>query len=155
MVLQALKQFEIVSNRQLYSCCLHKHGGLYEIRFSLCNLSWFKLRQIVLRARNLPGCLNVIADKLPFMAKSLTQSGHSSRRYSTRFARSGIVLKWTFVTTRYNELPRFVSPVSDRIVWAVDALSLSWDGLDLSAFPPVSLLGKVTSKILDHLPSKH
>ena len=54
--------------------------------------------------------------------------------------------------TRYNcKLTKFVSPVRDPNAWAVDALTVSWEDLDMYAFPPVSLLGKVISKLSDHL----
>ena len=43
-----------------------------------------------------------------------------------------------------------VSPVPDPKVWAVDALSLSWEDLDLYAFPPVPLLTNVLTKALSH-----
>ena len=48
-----------------------------------------------------------------------------------------------FATRFNNKLPQFVSPVPDPIAWAVDALSLPWEDLDLYAFPPVAILGKV------------
>ena len=54
--------------------------------------------------------------------------------------------------TRYNyKLVQYVSPVPDPNAWAVDALTVSWENLDLYTFPPVSLLGKVISKLSDHL----
>ena len=53
--------------------------------------------------------------------------------------------------TRFNhKLPKFVSPVPDQTVLAVDALSLPWENLDVYAFPPVALLSKVVSKVIDH-----
>ena len=42
-----------------------------------------------------------------------------------------------------------MSPLPDPQAWQMDALSLNWEGLDAYAFPPVSLLGKLVSKILD------
>ena len=52
--------------------------------------------------------------------------------------------------TRYNyKLPKFVSLVLDSKAWAVDALSLPWQNLDAYAFPPVSLLNQVISKVVD------
>ena len=41
------------------------------------------------------------------------------------------------------QLHKFVSPVPDQKALAIDALSLSWEGLDLYGFPTVALLGKV------------
>ena len=54
-----------------------------------------------------------------------------------------------FATRSNNKLHRFVSPVLDWAAWAVDALSLQWENLDVYAFRPMSLLGKVLSKVMD------
>ena len=52
--------------------------------------------------------------------------------------------------TRFNhKLPQFVSPVPDPAAWAVDALSLPWENFDVYAFPPVSLIPQVISKMMD------
>ena len=92
-------------------------------------LCWCNLRHVVLKARHIPGHLNVIADKL-FRQGQLIRNGLFIRRYSTR----------------YNcKLTKFVSPVPDPNAWAVDALTVSWENLDMYAFPP--LLGKVASKL--------
>ena len=49
--------------------------------------------------------------------------------------------------TRYNcKLTKFVSPVPDPNAWVVNTLTVSWENLDMYAFPPVSLLGKVVSR---------
>ena len=51
----------------------------------------------------------------------------------------------------YNcKLPQFVSPVPDPKAWAVDLLNLSWEDLDLYAFPPVPLLTNVLTKAVSH-----
>ena len=42
-----------------------------------------------------------------------------------------------------------MSLVPDQTAWAVDTLSLPWENLDVYAFPPVSLLSKVVSKVID------
>ena len=46
------------------------------------------------------------------------------------------------------DLPKFVSPVPDPTAWAVDALRIPWENLDVYAFPPVSLLNRVVSKVI-------
>ena len=51
--------------------------------------------------------------------------------------------------TRYNKLPKLVSPVPDPQAWGVDVLRLSW-GQDLYAFLPIPLLGNVVNKIMTH-----
>ena len=54
-----------------------------------------------------------------------------------------------FATKFNNKLPKFVSPVPDQAAWAVDTLNLHWGTLEVYAFPPVFLLGKVLSKVID------
>ena len=50
--------------------------------------------------------------------------------------------------TRFNhKLPQFVSPVPDPLAYAVDALTLPWEDLDVYAFPPTAILGKVVEKL--------
>ena len=46
-----------------------------------------------------------------------------------------------FATRFNNKLQQFVSGSGPQ-AWAVDALSLSWEDLDLYAFPPAAILGK-------------
>ena len=41
----------------------------------------------------------------------------------------------------------FVSPFHDPLAWAVDAMSLSWEGMLAYAFPPIPLLLKVLLKM--------
>ena len=43
-----------------------------------------------------------------------------------------------------------MSPVSDPQAWAVDALSLPWEGLVPYAFPPAAILGKVVEELQDY-----
>ena len=51
-----------------------------------------------------------------------------------------------FATRSNNILAQFVSPVPDPLVWAVNALSLSWEDPDPYAFPLVAMLGRVVVK---------
>ena len=55
-----------------------------------------------------------------------------------------------FATRFNNKLPQFVSPLPIPLAWAVDALSLLWEDLNVYAFPPVAILGKVVEKLQDH-----
>ena len=64
------------SHGQHNCCVIHKQGVGYENRFSAILwrlLSWYNQRQIVLRARHIPGWLNIIADKLS-RHKQVTQT---------------------------------------------------------------------------------
>ena len=98
-----------------------RSGSLCALLWRL--LSWCHRRQIVLRARHIPGHLSVIADKL---------SGHN-QVIQTEWSLSPQVFhllcfKWDrpqidLFATRFNHrLPKFVSPVPDQAAWEVDAL---------------------------------
>jgi hypothetical protein len=52
-----------------------------------------------------------------------------------------------FATSLNHKLETFVSPVPDPLSFAVDAMSLSWDGMFAYAFPPFSFLLQVLLKI--------
>ena len=133
---------------------INKEGGMSS--GPLCALlwrilTWCTTRQVTLKARHIPGRLNVAADKL-------------SRRGQTIQTEWSLLLevfqsicsKWhrpqiDLFATRFNNklLQGFVSRVPEPLAWAVDALSLPWEDLDACAFPPVAILGKVV-KLQDH-----
>ena len=108
-------------------------------------LCWCNLRHVVLKARHVPGCLNVISDKLSRQGQ-IIQMGWS--RHQEVFD----LLCQTWHHPQVDMFAtKFVSPVPDPNAWTVDALTVSWENLDMYAFSPVSLLGKVVSKLSDHL----
>ena len=125
-----------------------RSGSLCALLWRL--LSWCHPRGITLRARHIPGHLNVIADKLSRHNQVIQTEWSLSQPVFTL-----LCSKWTqpqvdLFATRFNhKLPRFVSPVPDLTAWAVDALSLQWDQLEVYAFPPVSLIPQVISKFRD------
>jgi len=133
---------------------INKQGGMRS--GPLCALLWRTLtwctkHQISLRARHIPGRLNVIADKLSRLGQTIpTQWSLSPQVFQA------ICQKWhwpqvdLFATRFNNKLSQFVSPVPDHKAWAVDALTLDWQNLDPYAFPPSALLDKVVRKLLDH-----
>ena len=139
----------------------HNSGSLYQQRGgmksgSLCALlwrilSWCTRQQVTLRARHIPGRVNVIADKLSRLGQTIQTewSLHSEvfQAICSRWHQPQVDL---FATRFNNKLPQFVSPVQDPQAWAVDALSLSWEGLDPYAFPPAAILGKVVEKLQDY-----
>ena len=111
-------------------------------------LSWCTRQQVTLRARHIPGRLNVIADKLSRLGQTIQTewSLHPAvfQAVCSRWHHPQVDL---FATRFNNKLPQFVSPVPDPQAWAVDALSLSWEDLDPYAFPPAAILGKVVEKL--------
>ena len=162
-VLLALRQFEYLCPNQIVLVAtdnttvvsyINKQGGMKS--GSLCALlwrllSWCHPRDITLRARHIPGRLNVIADKLSRHNQVIQTEWSLSQQVFNR-----LCSKWAppvvdlFVTRFNHKLPSFVSPVPDQAAWAVDTLSLSWEHLNAYAFPPVSLLPQVISKLRDH-----
>ena len=161
-VLLALKKFEqqcwgqiilIATDNTAVVSYINKEGGMRS--GSLCALlwrllSWCNHRQIVLRARHIPGRLNVIADKLSRSTQVIQTEWSLLQEVFDHLCARWHTPRVDLFATRYNhKLPKFVSPVPDPQAWRVDALSLNWENMDAYAFPPVSLLGKVVSKILD------
>ena len=151
-----LQQDSTDSYRQHNSGCLYQQRGGGMKSGSLCALlwrilSWCTRQQITLRARHIPGRLNVIADKLSRLGRTIQTewSLHPEvfQAVCSRWHQPQVDL---FATRFNNKLPQFVSPVPDPQAWAVDALSLSWEDLDPYAFPPAAILGKVVEKLQDY-----
>ena len=161
-VFLALKSFEHLCRDQIVLIAtdnttvvsyINKQGGMRS--GSLCALlwrllSWCHPRGIVLRAQHIPGRLNVIADKLPRHNQVIhTEWSVSQQVFNllcSRWARPQVDL---FATQFNHKLPKFVSLVPVRTAWVIDTLSLPWENLDAYAFPPVSLLSQVISKVID------
>ena len=113
-------------------------------------LTWCTKKQVTLKARHIPGRLNVVADKLSRLGQTIqTEWSLLPEVFQTlcsRWHRPQIDL---FATRFNNKLPQFVSPVPDPLATAVDVLSLPWEDLDAYAFPPTAILGKVVEKLQD------
>ena len=126
-----------------------KSGSLCALLWRI--LSWCTRQQVTLGARHIPGRLNVIADRLSRLGQTIQTewSLHPEVFHAicSRWHQPQVDL---FATRFNNKLPQFVSPVPDPQAWAVDALSLYWEGLDPYAFPPAAILGKVVEKLQDY-----
>ena len=100
--------------------------------------------QVTLKARHIPGRLNMVADKLSRLGQTIQTEWSPLPEVF-----QAICIRWhqsqtdLFVTSFNNKLTLFVSPVLDPQAWAVDALSLSWEDLDPYSLPPAAILGKV------------
>ena len=161
-VLLALKDFQqhianqivlVATDNTTVVSYINKEGGMRS--GPLCALlwrilTWCTVNQVTLKARHIPGRLNVVADKLSRLGQIIqTEWSLITEVFQT------ICIKWhrpqidLFATRFNNKLPQFVSPVPDSLATAVDALSLPWEDLDAYAFPPVAILGKVVQKLLD------
>ena len=128
---------------------INKSGSLCALLWRI--LSWCTRQQVTLRARHIPGWLNVIADKLSRLGQTIqTEWSLHLEVFQATGSRLHQPQVDLFATRFNNKLPQFVSPVPDPQAWAVDALSLSWEDLDPYAFPPAVILSKVVEKLHDY-----
>ena len=111
-------------------------------------MTWCHHYHITLKARHIPGCLNVMADLL----------SRSNQVQSTEWSLhpqvfKQICQKWftphvdLFATHLNYKLPLYVSPIPDPRAWDIDALNINWTNLMAYAYPPTALLHKVIQKI--------
>ena len=111
-------------------------------------MTWCHHSHITLKARHIPGCLNVMADLL----------SRSNQVQSTEWSLHPQVFKqicqrWftphvdLFATYLNHKLPLYVSPIPDLKAWHIDALNINWTGLTAYAHPPPALLHRVIQKI--------
>ena len=130
---------------------INKRGGTHSAE--MCALLWKIMTwchgyHITLKARHIPGCLNVMVDLL----------SRSNQVQSTEWSLhpqvfKQICQKWftphvdLFATHLNHKLPLYVSPVPDPNAWDIDALNLNWTGLTAYAYPPTALLHRVIQKI--------
>ena len=137
-------------NGQLNSGSLYKQRGTHSAE--MCALlwkimTWYHHYHITLKARHIPGRLNVMADLL----------SRSDQIQSTEWSLhpqvfKQICQKWftphvdLFATHLKHKLPLYVSPIQDPKAWDIDALNINWTGLTTNAYPPTALLHRVIQK---------
>ena len=130
---------------------INKQGGTHSAE--MCALLWKIMTwchhyHITLKARHIPGCLNVMADLL----------SRSKQVQSTEWSLHPQVFKQIcqkrftphvdlFATHLNHKLPLYVSPVPDPKAWDTDVLNINWTGLTAYAYPPTALLHRVIQKI--------
>jgi hypothetical protein len=156
----ALEQFEdrlpkghvrIVSDNVSVVAAVNHQGGTHSQTLSLAVESiwlWAHARGIHLSARHLSGMLNVLADALSRPGSILQTEWTLCHRVLHRIWEVWDKPRLDLFATRFScRLQLYVSPVPDPQAWAVDAFSLSWRGLDVYAFPPLALIGRVLAKV--------
>ena len=161
-VFLALKEFKDLCTGQIVLVAtdnttvvsyINKEGGMRS--GPLCALlwrilTWCSQRQVTLKARHIPGRLNVIADKLSRLGQTIQTEWSLLPEVFQRLCQKWHQPQIDLFATRFNhKLPQFVSPVPDSLAVAVDALTLQWEDLDAYAFPPTAILGKVVEKLVN------
>ena len=119
-VFLALKEFQDLCSNNIVLVAIdnttvvayiNKEGGMKS--GSLCALlwrilSWCTRKQVTLKARHIPGWLNVIADKLSRLARPFKRNGPFTQKCSKLYAPGGTSHKWTCLppdsTTNYHSL---------------------------------------------------
>ena len=154
-VLLALKRFQslvqgkvvlVATDNTTVVAYINKEGGMRS--GSLCALLWrllcgCNLRQVVLRARHIPGRLNVIADKLSRQGQVIQTEWSLHQEVFDLLTQTWHRPQVDMFATKYNcKLDQYVSPVPDPRAWAVDALTVSWENLDMYIFPPSIVAGQ-------------
>jgi hypothetical protein len=100
-------------------------------------LIWCQLHSIYIRARHIPGRLNVLADLLSRRHQVIPTEWKLHHGVFQVICRLwGTPHVDLFATYLNNQLPIYVSPMPDPLALAVDALSLDWSGMIAYAFPP-------------------
>ena len=132
------------------SCYVNKGGGSHSATLSREAESLLLLCQrenIILKARHIPGVVNVLAD-------FLSRPGMVLQTEWT-LAHSVLQPVWNlwhkpmldlFATKFSKRLQIYVSPVPDPGALETDALAMDWTGLSAYAFPPLPLLSRVIKK---------
>lgn len=119
---------------------------LHKLTFTM--LSYCFQHNITLRARHIPGRLNILADGLSREGKVI----QTEWSLNTSVFR-GVCLTWQvpnidlFATRHNNKVPTFFSPIPDPLAAGVDSLAQDWSGVLGYAFPPPSIIQLVLNKV--------
>jgi len=131
---------------------INKQGGTRSRSLWMESLSLFQLviqLQIRLRARHIPGRLNVIADRLSRQGQVLpTEWSLHPEVVKSIFNMWGTPHVDLFATRHNFKCQTFVSPVPDPMALDTDALSLSWEGMSAYAYPPHQIMPQVLIQFL-------
>jgi ribonuclease HI len=111
-------------------------------------LTWAQRHQITLTARHVPGHLNVIADSLSRKGQLLpgewSLNPNVCQQLWRIWGKPNIDL---FALNSNKKLPLYVSPVADDQAIGLDGLSQQWDGQEVYAYPPTTLIQAVLLKL--------
>lgn len=109
-------------------------------------LDWCQQHNIQMLAEHLPGVSNVLADSLSRRIMAQTEWSLKQSVANQLFHRLGEPQIDLFATAENKKLPVFCSWRPDSQAYHVDAMTMSWVGLQAYAFPPVALIPRVVEK---------
>ena len=128
----------VVTDNSTVVAYINKQGGTHSVEMYALLwkiMTWCHYYQITLKARHIPGCLNVVADLLSRSKEVVLSSCRS------------------FATHLNHKVPLYVSSVPDQIAWDIDALNINWSGLTAYAYPSTALLHRVIQNQAIQLPN--
>ena len=144
-------QVMIATDNSTVVSYINKQEGTHSptlLRLTVELLLWLEAQNITVRARHIPGCLNVIADHLSCPNQPIPTEWFLHTEIVRRIFRVWGTPEVDMFATRSNShLPRFMSPIPEPRALAVDALSQDWQGRSMYMFPPFPLLSKVIQKL--------
>ena len=144
-------QVMIATDNSTVVSYINKQGGTHSptlVRLRVELLLWLEAQNIKVRARHIPGCLNMIADHLSRPNQPIpTEWSLHPEIVECIFKVWGTPEVDMFATLSNPHLPRFMSPIPEPRALAVDALSQDWQGRSMYMFPPFPLLNKVMLKL--------
>ena len=123
-----MAQGKVATDNTTVVAYINKEGGMRS--GSLCALlwrllCWCSLRHVVLKARHIPGHLNVIADKSSRQAQIIQMEWSLHQEVFDLLCQTWHHPQVDMFATRHNyKLSKFVSLVPDPNAWAVDTNSL-------------------------------
>ena len=144
-------QVMIATDNSTVVSYINKQGGTHSaslLRLTVELFLWLESQGIVVRARHIPGCMNVIADHLSRPNQSIPTEWSLHPEIVKRIFRVwGTPEVDMFATLSNSHLPRFMSPVPEPRALAVDSLSQDWQGRSMYMFSPFPLLNRVMQKL--------
>jgi hypothetical protein len=147
----AHKNVLIVTDNMSAVYYINKQGGTRNTNLLKITLELYHLTEslgMVIKARHIPGRLNVLADGLSRREQILPTEWSLNPKVVQRIWEVWHQPQVDLFATRFNhKLPSYVSPCPDPQAWKIDAMSISWQGLDGYAYPPTGMIREVLEKI--------
>ena len=135
----------IATNNTTVVAYFNKQGETHShtlLRLVVVLFLWLQTQDIAIQARHIPGCLNVIADRLTRPKRPITGSLHPE-------IVTQIFWRWEtptvdmIATVHNTHLPQFMSPIYEPRALEIDVLSQDWQGRSIFMFPSFALFSKV------------